>query len=159
MKLKETLNGVIIVVSITLLQSCTSISKFSTAKTTDIAASINQKPTLVDLEVKDAKVTATASYKSTEKGFEAIKQEAVANALKSVNADILVEPKFDTEVKNSTITITVTGYPGFYKNFRAVKTEDLLILESVLFTGIPSVRVPTSTSPTPTILGNIIKAK
>ena len=86
-----------------------------------------------------------ASYKSTEKGFEEIKQEAVANALKSVKADILVEPKFDTVVEGYTTTVTVTGYPGFYKNFRAVKSEDLPILESVLFNENPTLVVPART--------------
>ena len=163
MNSKQTIKLVIVVVSATLLQSCTSVSKFSTAKTIDIAASVNQKPTLADLEVRETKVSGTASYKSTEKGFEAIKQEAVANALKSVNADILVEPKYDTEVKSSTTTITVTGYPGFYKNFRAVKVEDLPVLESVIFTGIPKIIVPASNIPASNgaknILGGVLNPK
>lgn len=135
MNSKKTINLAIVLLSIVLLQSCTSISKYSSGKTIDIAATVNQKPTLADLEVKENKVTGTASYKTKEKGIEAIKQEAVSNALKSVNADILVEPKFDTVITNSTTTITVMGYPAFYKNFRAVKTEDLPVLESKLFTG------------------------
>lgn len=154
MNSKQTFNLSIVLVAAALLQSCTSVSKFSSAKTLDIAAVVNQKPTLADLEVKDSKATGTASYKSTVKSFEAIKQEAVANALKSVNADILVEPKFETEINNYTITITVKGYPGFYKNFRAVKTEDLPVLESVLFNGIP-----TSNIPAPTVLNSIFKTK
>ena len=116
MNSKQTIKLVLVVASATLLQSCTSLSKFSSAKTIDIAASVNQKPTLADLDVKENKVSGTASYKSSEKSFEAIRLEAVANALKSVNADILVEPKFDTEIKSSTKTNSVTGNPGFYKN-------------------------------------------
>ena len=144
MNSKQTIHLAIAVVSAALLQSCTSVSKFSSAKTLDVTAVVNQKPTLADLDIKDKKVTGTASYKITQKGIDAIKQEAVANALKSVNADILVEPKFDTEVNNSTITITVTGYPGFYKNFRPIKTEDLPVLESILFNVIPTATLPAS---------------
>lgn len=159
MNLKQTINLALVMLSALFLQSCKSVSKFSSAKTLDIEAIVNQKPTLADLEVKDKKVTGTASYKSTEKGYEAIKQEAVANALKSINADILVEPNFDTEVNNSTITITVTGYPGFYKNFRPIKTEDLPVLESILFTGVSTMHIPASNPAQPTSLGNIIKVK
>ena len=142
MNLKQTLKLAMLVLSGLLLQSCTSVSKFSTAKTLDIEAVVNQKPTLADLEIKDKKVTGTASYKITEKGIDAIKQEAVANALKSVNADILVEPNIESVMTKSTVTITVTGYPGFYKNFRAIKTEDLPVLESVLFNVIPTATLP-----------------
>ena len=159
MNSKQTIKFVLVVASAALLQSCTSLSKFSSAKTIDIEASVNQKPTLADLDVKENKVSGTASYKSTVKSVEAIKQEAVANALKSVNADILVEPKFDTEINNSTITITVTGYPGFYKNFRAVKTEDLPVLESFLFTGIPKSTFSNTAVPASTGLYNPFKTK
>lgn len=155
MNSKQTINLAIVIASVVFLQSCTSVSKFSSGKTLDIAASVNQKPTLADLDVKENKVTGTASYKSKEKSIEAIKQEAVANALKSANADILVEPKFATEINNSTITITVTGYPGFYKNFRPIKTDDLPVLESFLFTGIPT----TTVVPTSTGFNSILKTK
>ena len=154
MNSKLTIKMVIAVLSASLLQSCTTVSKFSSGKTIDIAATIKQKPTVTDLEVKENKVTGTASYKSTEKSIEAIKQEVVANALKSVNADILVEPKFETVIKNYIITVTVTGYPGFYKNFRTVKAEDLPVLESVLFT-----ETPKSTTPTTGGIGSIFQIK
>ena len=157
MNSKQTIHLAIAVVSAALLQSCTSVSKFSSAKTLDVTAVVNQKPTLADLDIKDKKVTGMASSKITQKGIDAIKQEAVANALKNINADILVEPNFDTEVNNSTITITVTGYPGFYKNFRPIKTEDLPVLESVLFTGIPTMHIPVSNPAQPTSLGTINK--
>ena len=159
MNSKQTIKLVLVVASATLLQSCTSLSKFSSAKTIDIAASVNQKPTLADLDVKENKVSGTASYKSSEKSFEAIRLEAVANALKSVNADILVEPKFDTEIKSSTITISVTGYPGFYKNFRTIKTDDLPVLESFLFTGVIKSTYSTPTAPVSTGLIGVIKTK
>lgn len=159
MNSKQTIKFVLVVASAALLQSCTSLSKFSSAKTIDIAASVNQKPTLADLDVKENKVSGTASYKSSEKSFEAIRLEAVANALKSVNADILVEPKFDTEIKSSTITISVTGYPGFYKNFRTIKTDDLPVLESFLFTGVIKSTYSTPTAPVSTGLNGVIKTK
>ncbi len=132
MNSKQTIKLVLVVASATLLQSCTSLSKFSSAKTIDIATAISQKPTLADLDVRDKKVTATASFKKKEKGVEAAKIEAVAMALKTVNADILVEPQFETEITTYTITVTATGYPGFYKNFRNLKAEDVALLKSLL---------------------------
>ena len=41
----------------TLLGSCTSVAKFSSAKTIDITPSIVQKPTVADLVVKEVKVS------------------------------------------------------------------------------------------------------
>jgi hypothetical protein len=156
---KQTIKLAVFALSGLALQSCTSASKYSSGKTLDITALINQRPTLADLDIKDVKATGTASDKSAIKNVEAIKQEAVANALKSVNADILVEPKFNIEVDNFTTSVIVTGYPGFYKNFRAVKTEDLQVLESTLFKGTPQSTTNTTTVPAPSTLNNILKTK
>ena len=115
------------------LNSCSTASKFSSSKTLDITANVNQKPTLVDLDVKDVKISATATGRVGTVTFETVKSDAVSMAIKAANADILVEPKYETITKGSDMTVTVTGYPGFYKNFRVVKTEDVPILESLIY--------------------------
>ena len=128
---------------------CVPVSKFTTSKTLDIAATISQKPTVVDLDVKDVKVTATATGKMALVTLETVKSEAVSTALKNANADILVEPKFETITTGTVMTVTVTGYPAFYKNFRVVKTEDVSILESLIYkTGpvTPTTAAPSGTS-------------
>ncbi len=85
------------------------------------------KPVLVDLDVQQTKVTGTST---ADKGssMEEVKQNAVANALKNANADILIEPTFETETSAGRITAKVTGWPGTYKNFRAITSDDVPLL-------------------------------
>jgi len=103
-----------------------------TAKTMDIYGSgVIHKPVVVDLTVKDIKVTGTATSKSG-LTVEQVKNMAVADALKKAVADVLIEPKFETESYAGKITATVTGFPGYYSNFRPIKAEDIPLLEAGL---------------------------
>ncbi|MCZ8197985.1 MAG: hypothetical protein O9267_10290 [Flavobacterium sp.] len=115
-----------------MLTSC-SVGKSSsaTAKTLDIyGAGVIHKPTLVDLEVKDTKTSGTSSGKILEKSVDVIKHEAVVNALKTFNSDVLIEPKFETETSKGVTTVSVSGFPANYKNFRAIKAEDIPLLQA-----------------------------
>lgn len=111
-----------------ILNSCSvSKSKSSTIKTMDVdLTGILQKPLIVDLDVKDTKVTGTAIENIEESTTESVKQQAVADAVKKANADILVEPMFTIETLGNKITVSVTGFPANYKNFRSFKPEDTL---------------------------------
>ena len=113
-----------------MLGSCVAVSKSTTSKTLDIQASVIQKPTVADLEVKETKITGTSSGKIATMAVEAIQGEAVASALKTTNADILVEPRFETTVSGSTTTVTVSGFPATYKNFRPMKIDDIALVQS-----------------------------
>ncbi|GAB4281663.1 MAG: hypothetical protein Kow0068_06180 [Marinilabiliales bacterium] len=113
---------------ITLLSSC-SVMKTSTSKALDIyGAGVIQIPVVVDLEVSEKKVTGSSEGYSS--NIESIKQDAIADALKSSNADVLVEPKFETETSGGITKATVTGFPATYKNFRSLKEEDIKLLEA-----------------------------
>jgi hypothetical protein len=120
----------IIAVSACYLVSCGTMSKSFTARTQQInKGEIVQNPLLADLDVKDIKVSGTATGKSIYR--EAVKQEAIANALKSSNADVLIEPSYEITTINDKITITVTGRPAVYKNFRTIKEEDIKLLKDL----------------------------
>lgn len=112
-----------------LLSSCSSITKIITVKQLDIYGSgVIQKPVVVDLEVRETKVYGFSSMSSSTP-VEIVKKNAVADALKNVKADVLIEPKFEIEKKSSTITASVSGFPGFYKNFRPITPDDIKLLE------------------------------
>ncbi len=113
----------------TFFISCTSVSKFSTAKTLDITPIIVQKPTVADMKVNETKVTGTFSGKITSISLENIKNEAIAGALKSVNADLLIEPSFQTTISSGKTTVTVTGFPATFTNFRTMKNEDIPLMQ------------------------------
>jgi hypothetical protein len=113
---------------IALIFTSCAMQKFHTSKTMDIyGAGVIQKPVIVDLDVKETKVTGTASDISGL--LENIKSLAVNDALKTSNADVLVEPKFEIQTSGGRTTVTVTGWPATYKNFRAIKEEDVKLLD------------------------------
>lgn len=112
--------------------SLTACAVFTT-RTTKIMKVANsgiiQNPVVVDLDVKETKVTGFAEGKA-KLGMETIKQDALVNALEQNNADVLVEPVYKTQRKFRKITVNVSGYPANYKNFRPLKESDLTILEN-----------------------------
>jgi len=113
-----------------MLTSCVPTkAKYTTAKSVDInLTGIIQKPVVVDLDVKENKVSGTATENSEFASIETVKQAAIVDAVKKSNADILVEPMFTTETIGNKITVTVIGFPANYKNFRSIKHEDIELL-------------------------------
>ena len=124
----RTFIAIIIVIS---LGSCSSMkSTTNTAKTLPIYGSgVIQKPVIVELDVKQSKVTATAVGKLGS-NIETLKSEAVSQAIRSVGADVLVEPSYSTITNRGTSTVTVSGFPATYKNFRDIKAEDVPLIKA-----------------------------
>jgi len=128
MKISKLLT-IVLVLSIFASSCGVSVMKTTTSKTLDIhGAGVVQNPVLVDLEVKETKVTGTAEGWNS--SLEALKQNAIADAIAKTEADVLVDPKYQTETSNERITVTVTGFPATYKNFRPMKEEDIKLLEA-----------------------------
>jgi uncharacterized lipoprotein YmbA len=123
------MNKTILIFLAAAISSCT-VTRTSTVKTMDIyGAGVIQKPVIVDLDVKETKVTGTATDHSNV-SLETVKQRALVDALKKSNADVLVEPKFDTETTGNKITVTVTAFPATYKNFHPIRQEDVELLKA-----------------------------
>ncbi len=110
------------------LASCTTITK--TAKTSDLPASF-LSATVADLEVLPERITVTLSpvEKKIERGgLTNVKQAAIQKALqdpKAKGADLLVDAEFVVEKTNyffwkDIYSITVSGRPAKYKNFRSL---------------------------------------
>ncbi|MFH1119828.1 MAG: hypothetical protein V1775_08385 [Bacteroidota bacterium] len=130
--MKEKIVSVIVIAF--LFASCTSVKKINTAKAKDIlGAGVIHMPVVADLDVKETKVLGQASVKGCKnslKSMEMAKMLALSDALNNSQADVLIEPRFETEIKGRKITVKVAGFPGNYKNFRPVEPEDLPLLES-----------------------------
>jgi len=111
---------VIAAVAALSLTGCPSVMK-NTVKGLDINPSMMASVTIADLEVSEKKVMGVSKGKLmppliTEKG---IIQAAIADAVqKHEGADVLVGITVFTEQKKRDMTVTVTGYPARYKNFR-----------------------------------------
>lgn len=124
------MRNLIAVVLLLSLASCSTVkSTTNTAKTLNIYGSgVIQKPVIVELDIKETKVTATTIGKLGS-NIAVLKAEAVSLAIKNANCDVLVEPSY-TIVTQKNISVTVTGFPATYKNFRDIKAEDIPLIKA-----------------------------
>ncbi len=128
--------------ALVLLSSCVTTTK--TARTAETSSSI-KNATVADLKVAEQRITYTMSpSKEIQRaGLSNVKQAAIQEALtKNGNADVMVEPEFVISMKNNFIfgkevtSITVTGRPAYYKNFRTLHDS---VWSSPGFYGQPNV--------------------
>jgi len=106
---------------------CSNTQKSNTLRAAELTPKAHAVPTVADLEVADKKVLGQAKGKTVSKHD--LEQEAIAEALKPVNADVLVGVGYFYEENGKDLTVTVVGYPARYKNFRPkeVPKADVLI--------------------------------
>lgn len=126
--MKGIFTGLVIVIT---LVSCSSTkSTTNTSKTLNIYGSgVIQKPVIVDLDVKQTKVAATVNGKIGS-NIEVLKAEAVSIAVKNAQADVLVEPTYTIVSNRGTSTVTVSGFPATYINFRDITLEDVPLVKA-----------------------------
>ena len=106
--------------------SCKSYSK--TTVTTDVLGpTVIQKPVIVDLDVKEIRVSGTATDRRSTPDNE-LKQAALNDAITKSGADVIVEPRYEIITKGSKSTVNVTGYPATYKNFRPMEVQDSIFI-------------------------------
>lgn len=117
----------VIAVSILFFSSCSS-SKTMTSKSSDIyGAGVVQYPVVAEMEVSKTKVSGTIVWKGGGASTNTLKEMAISEAVKSANADVLIEPKFEVDVKGRKRTVTATGFPAKYTSFRNAVLSDTLI--------------------------------
>ena len=105
------------------LASCTTVTK--TATTVDVNNTLPSNSE-VDLEISQNKVNYV--YRTTSKERRGGRKNIINSAVQAVlkangNADVLVAPQYELVKKKGLFgskikTVTVTGYPAKYKNFR-----------------------------------------
>lgn len=121
--------SVIVLTIVLLLASCTS-NKTITSKSSDIyGAGVVQYPVVAEIEVSPTKISGTVVWKGGGASTNTLKEMAISEAVKSANADVLVEPRFEVEVKGRKRTVTATGFPAKYKSFRNAELSDTLIVK------------------------------
>lgn len=110
--------------------SCQTVKlKSGTSKSKDIVGvGVIHKPVVVDLDVSQQKVSKTIKLKNVE-SLELAKSEAIREILKENNADLFIEPKFETVTENGRTELTLTGWLAYYKNFKTIEEKDIKLLE------------------------------
>lgn len=111
--------------------SCTTMEQASTTKVMDIyGVGVIQYPVVGEMDVDINKVTGTVESSNASVNINSLKVSAVNNAIKKSNADILIEPIFDIVKDGRQTTVTVTGFPATYTNFRPITLADVPLLEA-----------------------------
>ena len=119
--MKRILSGALLIM---LISSC-SMFRTSTSTTMQVDSSLTSVTT-ADLQVSDTKISYTYYPKKQDRkaGLGHVISNATAAALKeNGNADILVERQYEAVFKSRLFgkkikSITITGYPATYKNFK-----------------------------------------
>lgn len=110
------------IIAMLLLASCAT-TKETTVKTMEIyGPGVIQNPVIADLDVREQKVTGTATGRKS--AANTVKKLALANALETSHADVLVAPVYELVTKGGRTTATVTGFPATYSNFRHATPGD-----------------------------------
>lgn len=129
-------NTLIIYSLIGLFLSSCSMMKESTATDLRVISEIHQYPTVTDLNVLQ-KVDTAISWNYTPFNFgqpslNNRETNLVADIIKSNGADVLLEKQIVyTKVPYGARTLTITGYPAKFKDFRKATKEDLEALRAI----------------------------
>ena len=129
----------------TALTSCETVQQ--SADTVKIDAKVMQVPTVADLNVKTERVSATQTWKWKffsigEPSLAQRKKNLVYDIVEQQKADVLVEPQVRfTKKLFGERTLTISGYPATYKNFRTPSDSDL-----------KAIRVANGVSEAPTVV-------
>lgn len=115
-----------------LATSCTTVTK--TASVTAVDNSVKTY-TVADLDVKDkvsnSMTWSFAPFNWGEPRLSVAKGNLISETLKAANADVLLEPQFVFErTSYGQRTLTVTGFPAVYKNFRKPTDDDLKVIKA-----------------------------
>ncbi|MBX2904092.1 MAG: hypothetical protein KF872_11120 [Chitinophagales bacterium] len=117
------------IAGILLTSSSCSTIRWSTRDTAsmDVTKSgIYTKAKVADLKIENTRSVGSSAGDVKEKTIETIKAEALQNALRSTQADILVEPIYEVERDGRTITARVSGFPAKITGFKDITAEDTL---------------------------------
>ncbi|MBQ6210238.1 MAG: hypothetical protein IJK42_10790 [Prevotella sp.] len=115
------------------MTSCRTI-RVSSSVTEDVQTHVIQYPTVTDLTVLNkTEKTITWNFQLFKKDRLAlIKANLQADMLKELDADILLEPQYTfKKVPFGERTLTITGYPAKFKDFRKATEEDIKALQAV----------------------------
>jgi hypothetical protein len=119
-----------IVAASAIIAGCSTVVKDNTMKAIQLTPNVRGTPMVAELEVADKKVMGQAKGKIISRSE--LEKEAVAEALKQSDGDVLVGANFFYVDSTTNLTVTVIGYPARYKNFKPkevceVKKDDILV--------------------------------
>ena len=131
---KQKIGIILILLFVIMLTGCAipnnttpiSVREVQVIYITDVG--VSYVPVIADLEIGETKIN--GSFRGIG-NIEELKASALSDALLKNRADVLIEPIYTFSDKRAGIrTISVTGFPGVYKNFRQATEQDAWIRAS-----------------------------
>ncbi len=122
-----------LIISLAVLLMATSCATVRTATSTNINVntSVNQYPTIVDLDIDQNMVSREVSWTFVESLFQGMQikksySTIVYDILKECKSDILLEQRVQTtKTPFGPTVIEISGYPAKFKNFRKPTKEEI----------------------------------
>jgi len=112
-----------------IITGCSNVVKSNSFEAIHLTPNIHGTPMVAELDVADKKVMGQAKGKTISKSE--LEKEAIAEALKQADGDVLVGANFFYVDSTTNLTVTVIGYPAKYKNFKPKEVcetkDDILV--------------------------------
>lgn len=118
-----------------LLSSCSTIRK--TSDSVAVMTPVSTYPTVADLRIAPERVSKTITWKWNPFATTSLstkKANTTAELIQEAGADVLIEPEYIEQTSWLDIlggSLTVSGYPATFENFRKATAEDLEALKIV----------------------------
>lgn len=130
-------NIILLTACMALMATSCSTIKESTSTSMVVESGVYQYPTVADLDVKEKVekqiVWDFIPFNIGQPSLENRKQNLQAEIIKENNADVLLEPQVVyTKKPYGQRTLTITGYPASFKDFRKASDKDLEALKVVV---------------------------
>lgn len=141
-------NHFIIALAAMALTSCSTVSHTASTSTVDTKIC---NLTVADLEVSTTKAAKTVDWKWSplrSVSMSETKDNASGELLMEAGADVLVEPQYVVKRRGAFRggSLTVTGYPATYRNFRSMTKADAEMIALANGTYVPGVPVIVDTN-------------
>ncbi len=127
--------NILILCVMAFLSSCSTIRM--TSDSTPVATPVSTYPTVADLNISPSRVSKTVTWQWNPFNTTSVsnrKENVTAELVKESGADILIEPEYVQQTSWLNLlggSITVSGYPATFENFRKATPEDIEALKAV----------------------------
>lgn len=143
--MKKTLFALSVISLGLMAVSCSSTFNLSESNTRllPVSSTAHTLPTIADLKVSSAKISHQVTVKNQFSLKEIssygdspkmvyLQKLAATQAAQKYDADVLIAPSYSITTSDDlkTVTVTVTGYPATYTNFRTATAEDMMMIKN-----------------------------
>ena len=99
-----------------------------TVRTKDVPGTVAHQPVTANLNVRSTRVSGRATVNASQEAQG--RNAALRAALAAGQADVLVAPTYTFETNGGKLTVTVSGYPATYTDFRNATAADMELLKT-----------------------------